>query len=123
MITGWGLARIPGISYPLDVEESHLIVRSVTKMKSTGNRSANSLFTSLSRLLVIFSLALLTPLLLSTQASAEEVTTFSGTVLDSAKKPLEGVVLVVRDTTSELGTVTTDAEGRWSYSVEKTGNY
>jgi len=72
---------------------------------------------------VIFPLALLTPLLLSTQASAEEVTTFSGTVLDSAKKPLEGVVLVVRDTTSELGTVTTDAEGRWSYSVEKTGNY
>ena len=123
MITGWGLARIPGISYPLDVEESHLIVRSVTKMKSTGNRSANSLFTSLGRLLVIFTLALLTPLLLSTQASAEEVTTFGGTVLDSAKKPLEGVVLVVRDATSELGTVTTDAEGRWSYSVEKTGNY
>ena len=72
---------------------------------------------------MIVALAFLTPLFLSAQASAEEVTTFGGVVLDSAKQPLEGVVLTVRDSTSELGTVTTGADGSWSYSVDKTGNY
>lgn len=56
-------------------------------------------------------------------AQAEETTTFGGVIIDTTKKPLEGVLLTVRDTTSQLGEVRTDAEGKWSFAVTKPGNY
>ena len=52
-----------------------------------------------------------------------ESATIKGVVLDSAKAPLAGVELTVRDDAATLATVTTDATGSWSYVATKTGNY
>lgn len=67
-------------------------------------------------------LALMATLTLAPSASAEN-TTLKGVVLDSAKNPLPGVELTIRDENATLATVITDATGSWSYVVTKTGNF
>lgn len=67
-------------------------------------------------------LALMATLTLAPSASAEN-TTLKGVVLDSAKNPLPGVKLTIRDENATLATVITDATGSWSYVVTKTGNF
>lgn len=62
-------------------------------------------------------------LLFSAPSAAADTATLKGIILDSSKSPLSGVELSIRDESGTLGTVTTDANGSWSFLVEKTGNY
>ncbi len=72
---------------------------------------------SLALLLSGFLTAVITP------SAFAESATIKGVILDSAKTPLEGVALTIRDDAATLGTVTTDVTGSWSFVATKTGNY
>ena len=61
-------------------------------------------------------------LVLAPSASAESAT-LQGIILDSDKAPLAGIELTIRDESATLGNVVTDGEGKWSFVVEKTGNF
>lgn len=74
------------------------------------------------RLAFAAALALGLPLSLAPSAAAESAL-LKGVVVDSDKTPLQGIQLTIRDDSSTLGTVTTDASGSWSFEVTKTGNH
>lgn len=56
-------------------------------------------------------------------AASAESATLQGIILDSDKAPLAGIELTIRDENATLGNVLTDSEGKWSFVVEKTGNF
>lgn len=55
------------------------------------------------------------------QEEAEQGLT--GTLLDGEGEPVEGVTITVTDAGNEVGSATTDAEGRWQIAIDQPGPY
>ena len=80
------------------------------------------MITTTVRMILALFLSTAATLFLAPSAAAESAT-LKGVILDSAKSPLPGVELTIRDESATLATVVTDATGSWSYVVNKTGNF
>lgn len=83
------------------------------------NRSAST-FTRMT--LFTFVMIAFSTLALSPAAQAAE-TNLVGTIVTTEKAPIPGVKLTIRNESSELGTVVSDASGNWSFPVTETGYY
>ncbi|ANS77623.1 High-affinity branched-chain amino acid transport system permease protein LivH [Serinicoccus hydrothermalis] len=59
----------------------------------------------------------------SVSASEEAAESVQGTVRDPDREPLEGITITVAQDGAEVGSTTTDAEGRWSVPLPGPGAY
>jgi neutral amino acid transport system permease protein len=83
------------------------------------NRSATH--SGWAALLIFVFIAFFTILTGPTAHAAE--TNLIGTIVDDEKNPISGVKLTIRDDSTDLGRVSTDSSGNWSFPVTNTGYY
>ncbi len=84
-------------------------------------KSRNSAHSS-TRVIFIFLIFTFLSLISGPSAQADE-TKLIGTIVSGEKAPVPGVKLTIRSESAELGSVTTDSQGNWSFAVTTTGYF